>query len=124
MKNKEKDLFDLFRESAHKLEEQPPERVWQKLNRRLNDNKHAHRKKTVNLRKLFQLAAVAAVGALLVVVAGYLFEHTAREAALHSTAQMSEAHPAYLEDLAANAEESLRKQREIHLLYRRYEALK
>ncbi len=35
-----KDLFDLFRESEHKLQEMPSERTWRRLERRLDARRH------------------------------------------------------------------------------------
>lgn len=52
----QKDIFDLFKENQHKLEERPPRRTWQRLERRLDVQK-----KTNGFPVYRQLAMVAAM---------------------------------------------------------------
>lgn len=60
---KQKGIFDLFRESQHKLNESPSRRTWRQLERRLDQR--YHREDTPNH---FYIAAVAGVLAIVTVI--------------------------------------------------------
>lgn len=60
----QKDIFDLFRENQHKLEERPSNRTWQRLERRLDAQQRTGGRKNL----FFQLSMIAALLAFLVIV--------------------------------------------------------
>ena len=64
MMNRQKDIFDLFRDNQHKLDERPPLHTWRHLEQRL----HQHRRR--NRLSLYRsLAMVAAVLVLVIFIA-------------------------------------------------------
>lgn len=91
MKNK-KDLFDLFRESEHKLEERPSNDAWRKLERKLDTRQTRHT--TTIYRQLAMVAAVIALVAIISVISLLVEKQNDQFAAANDTQA-----PYHLEDL-------------------------
>lgn len=66
--NRQKDLFDLFRENQHKLDEAPSAHTWRRLERRL-DNHHRRRRPRLAGSRMLSMAAAL----LLLAVITFLF---------------------------------------------------
>lgn len=64
--NHHKDLFDLFRENDHKLEERPSLQSWRRLEKRLDS--HQRRSRISLYRSLAMVAGVLALAVLIVLM--------------------------------------------------------
>ena len=60
--NRQKDIFNLFRENQHKLNERPSQQAWRRLERRLDA--HRDRNRVSIYRHIAMVAAVVAIVAL------------------------------------------------------------
>ncbi len=98
----QKDLSDLFRANAHKLEERPSPRAWRRLESRLDEHKSRHK------QSLFrQWTSVAAIALLLIVATFAIYlpqSTTSNEIALNTA-------PTVLEDLSNYTEEGVEVQK-------------
>lgn len=72
------DIFDFFKENESKLHEAPPDRLWQQLEKRLEQNRKQRRKRP-EIRFL-QLAVVALVLLILILTAVVVWHFAKREA--------------------------------------------
>lgn len=72
------DIFDFFKENESKLHEAPPDRLWQQLEKRLEQNRKQRRKRP-EIRFL-QLAVVALVLLILILTAVVVWHFVKREA--------------------------------------------
>ena len=90
----QKDIFDLFRENEHKLQEKPSNQAWNKLEQRLERQRGRRRILPFNS----YLMAASVVGLLVVItMMGGIFNGTNNS--LHLTESKGEVRP--LEDLVA-----------------------
>ena len=126
---KEKNLLDVFENSARKLEQQPPERVWTELDQRLQ---RAGLRPKVSRRKslsyLLRIGSIAASIALLVLLGEQFFGKDSHQLKVDVQGEVVKKTslgqaPVHLENLLYDETQSRRVQGEIHMLYRRYKAL-
>ncbi len=126
-----KDLLDFFEHSARQLEQQPPDRVWEQLDQRLQQAglhpKTGKPKKA--LIYLLRIGSVAASMALLVFLSQRFFvkntslQAGASERGVGDEEMVVSQAPMRLENLLYDEGQSFRMRQEIHLLYQRYKAL-
>jgi cytoskeletal protein RodZ len=64
--NHHKNLFDLFRENQHKLDERPPLHTWRRLEQRLD--KHQRRGRISLYRSLAMVAGILALAVLIILM--------------------------------------------------------
>ncbi len=116
---KPKDISDAFKDNAHKLDERPPERIWQELDKRLEQSGFRQTKKRKLLPAIYRISAVAATVLILIsLVSRFLSPEDHRQGAMALMEERA-ASPMY-EELVSDATESAAVIREIRLLYASY----
>ncbi len=117
-----KNIEDLFRENAHKLDERPPERIWRRLDERIEESGFRQMKKKPGRRKLlpviYRMAAVAATVLILISLVTRFLMLPERGGRAFAMAEPFDA--SRLEDLVSDASESAALIGEVRLLYASY----
>ncbi|GEM_PF-3090436 len=116
---KPKDISDVFRENAHKLDERPPERIWRQLDKRLDESGFRQTKKRKLLPAIYRISAVAATVIILISLVSRFLSPADHGQGAMALMEDHTASPMY-EELVSDATESAAVIREIRLLYASY----
>ena len=96
--NRQKDIFDLFRENEHKLEERPPLHTWRRLEQRLHQ--HRRRNRLSHYRSLTMVAAVLVLAVFVALLSSLLYRDHGQSLSGNEPLEL-EALPSNLQDVAA-----------------------
>ncbi len=96
--NRQKDIFDLFRENHHKLEERPPLHTWRHLEQRLQQHRRRHR--LTLYRSLAMVAAVLVLAVFVALVSSMLHRNPDHRMTRNEPLEL-EALPSGMQDVAA-----------------------
>lgn len=97
--NRQKDIFDLFRENQHKLDERPPLHTWRHLEKRLNH--HRRRNRLSLYRSLAMVAAVLALVVFMVLLSTVIHQSKMSSVAGNAPVELEDLPDAPQEEVAA-----------------------